>query len=200
MDTCTIVRDSLSARADGEEGVLPVADCDAHVATCVGCGAFSASLPSLVRSSRVAAAVDVPDLTAQILEAAAREDVEGESIRREQLRWTLGLVGLAQALLAMVAMAGDASHVSRDLATWQLALGVGFIVAAWQPHRAKGLLPMVGVLGLAAVVSSVSNLVSGATTFGAELSHVVEVAGVGLVWGVARLSEDPRSSTLAVSR
>lgn len=193
--SCSEVRESLSARADGEEAVLSVQRCEEHLAGCRACAAFAAALPELVRA-RLHEAQAVPDLTLDILAAAAAHPVEAAHVRRQQLRWTLGLVGVAQSLLALAALvglttAGDLGHVGRELATWQLALGIGFVVAAWQPHRAPGLLPMVAVLGLAAVVSAVGDLVAGATTLVAELDHLVEVAGVALVAGVAGLPTPP---------
>lgn len=189
MDTCHLVRESLSARADGEQGALEVADCDGHVANCHDCASFASALPALVRASRLHTAEAVPDLTTPILAAAAGLVREKSEAKRAQLRWTLGLVGLVQALLALVALGTDASHLGRELATWQLALGVGFVVAAWQPSRARGLFPMVAVLGVAAMVGAVGDLFTGSTTVAAESAHLVEVAGVGLVWAVARLGE-----------
>lgn len=196
---CDLVRETLSARADGEREPMDHDTVAIHLSSCHDCRSFEAALPSVVRASRLSAAAQVPDLTASILAASAADVDDREVLRRQQVRAVLGLVGLVQAALALGALLGEGGHLGRELATWQLGLGVGFAVASWQPRRAAGLLPMVAVLGLAAMISGTADLVAGTTTLMAELSHLVEVAGVLLVWAVARDAETDEPVRVAVS-
>ena len=75
--------------------------------------------------------------------------------RREVIspaRWALFVVALTQLVLAAPALllgedTGATVHVARELGAFDLALAVGLLVAAWQPARAWGLLPVVAALG-----------------------------------------------------
>ncbi len=198
MERCEAVQEALSARADGEAADLDEQVCADHLSDCAECRRFAVALPVLLRTTRLAPAQEVPDLTSWIMAAAADEHVDPEVHRRRQVRAVLAVVGLAQVVVAILALLGENGHVGRELATWQLALGTSFGVAAWQPHRAAGLLPMVAVLGLAAVVSAVGDLLAGATTLAVESQHLVEVAGVALVASVARSSDPTRPRHLVV--
>ncbi len=190
MDTCHLVRESLSARADGEEALLDVSSCDRHLAGCDDCRDFHARLGPLIRATRVRAAEPVPDLTAAILAAAAEQDLAKVAERHLLARRVLVVVGLVQVLVAGLALVGDLGHVARELAAWEVAMGVGFVVAAAQPHRATGLVPVVGVLALVSVVGSLGDLASGATTFVEELQHLPELLGVWLAVTVSRGAGD----------
>ena len=52
-------------------------------------------------------------------------------------------------------------HVARELGSFDVALAVGLLVAAWQPARAWGLLPVATVLALVMGVTAVLDLVDG---------------------------------------
>ena len=67
-------------------------------------------------------------------------------------RWALFVVALTQLVLAAPALllgedAGATVHVARELGSFDVALAVGLLVAAWQPARAWGLLPVIAALG-----------------------------------------------------
>lgn len=197
---CEAVRASASARHDGEVATLDAATCDGHAASCSPCRAFIDGLAPLARTTRLREADPVPDLTAQILVAAAAEEAEAEGHRARQARWALGLVGVAQAIVALIAVTTDGGHLGRELAGWELALGVGFAWAAWQPRHAAGLVPTVAVLSAVAVLGALGDLVGGATSLVAEAEHLVEVAGVFLVLAVARDAEPGRGILAPSSR
>lgn len=191
MDTCTAVRESISARADGEEPLLDVSACDTHIAGCAECRAFATGLAPLLRASRLRTAEAVPDLTGAILTAAAEDRVARGAARQDQVRGVLALVGVAQAVVAIVSLLTDGGlHLGRELAAWELALGVGFVVAALQPSRATGMVPMVAVLSLTVIVGAIGDLAAGTTTLLAEAGHLVEVVGVLLVVAVSRAAGD----------
>lgn len=77
------------------------------------------------------------------------------------------------------------AHVMRDLAAFELALGVGFLVAAARPATAAGLLPTAGALVVVLGVVVVADVISGRAAAASEAVHVTEAAGVGLLWLLA---------------
>ena len=188
---CDQSRDLLSARLDGEATADEQAVLDRHLASCVACTGFAASLAALDRTTRLTPAEPVPDLTAAVM--AANPPLARDP-RREAARWSLVVVALTQLLLALPELltgsSGDAVHTTRELGSWSAALAVGLLVAAWQPARAKGMLPLgialAGVLTLGAVV----DVVAGTTAGAGETIHLLEIAGVALLWLLAKRDEE----------
>jgi predicted anti-sigma-YlaC factor YlaD len=193
---CTHLREALSARLDGEDALPSDAeDLDAHVAGCSACARWLADVTAVHRLTRVRAAEPVPDLSAAIVAratataAAPRRAAFAEPI--STARWCLFVVALTQLVLAGPAVllgedAGATVHVARELGSFDVALAVGLLVAAWQPARAWGLLPVAAALGLVMGATAVLDVIDGsASTFG-EVHHLLDLAGVGLLWLVAR--------------
>ncbi len=193
---CTHIREGLSARLDGEEDLsVDPARLDAHLSGCPACTTWLAEVAALHRLTRVRAADPVPDLSAAIV---ARATPAVAALRRPALRqpisaarWGLFVVALTQLVLAGPAVLlgedpGATVHVARELGSFDVALAVGLLVAAWQPARAWGLLPVVAALGLVMGTTAVLDVLDGsASTFG-EAHHLLDLAGVGLLWLVAR--------------
>ena len=182
--TCQPYRDALSARADGE--VVPLGtDVEAHLDDCTACTAFAAAVDDLSRRTRVAPAEPVPDLTASILAAVDTPDVARVRGRVEQLRGLLALVGVVQLLLAvpaLVAVGGLTAHVAREVGIFEVALGIGFLLVARRPARAGGLLPVAAVVAALVTLTSVGDLLGGATTWLQETPHLLELVGTTLLW------------------
>ncbi len=62
-----------------------------------------------------------------------------------------------------------------------------FLIAAWQPRRVGGILPLTAVLVLCLLVSSAIDVAAGDTGLGAEVGgHATEIVGLGLLWLLAR--------------
>jgi predicted anti-sigma-YlaC factor YlaD len=193
---CDQCRDLLSARLDGEATSDELALLDRHLASCPGCRALAARFDAVDRTTRLTPAEPVPDLTAAILAAHAPNP------RREAARWSLVVVATAQLLLALPSLLvsnGNAVHTTRELGSWSAALAVGLLVAAWQPARARGMLPLglvlAGVLALGALV----DIAAGTTAGAGESIHLLEIAGIALLWLLAR-REDEAVPHLAVAR
>lgn len=147
---------------------------------------------------RLAPADPVPDLTAAIMHA-----VPANSSQREAARWSLAVVAVAQLVLALPALLWGSGidapvHPTRELGSWSAALAVGLLVAAWQPARARGMLPMAAVLVTVLTAGATVDVVAGRTGGPGESVHLLEVAGVALLWLLARREEQGHALPVTV--
>jgi predicted anti-sigma-YlaC factor YlaD len=198
---CAQIREALSARLDGEAGDLPDEVVDGHLVGCRSCAGWSEELATLHRMVRVREAERVPDLSAAIVAAfvpahgrttaarPARRVLLGEQI--STARWALFVVALTQLVLAGPALllgkdSGATIHVAREIGSFDVALAVGLLVAAWQPARAWGLLPLAVALVMVMAGTSVLDVLDGRATALGETHHLLDVAGVAFLWIVAR--------------
>lgn len=190
---CHTFREALSARLDGEAPGLDDSAIDDHLHTCRSCVAWADELATLHRMVRVREAERVPDLTAAILgkapAPAARRSPLADPV--SPVRWALFVVALTQLVLAGPALllgedSGATVHVARELGSFDVALAVGLLVAAWQPARAWGLLPVVAALALVMGGTAVLDVARGTASSLGEVHHVLDLAGVALLWWVAR--------------
>lgn len=193
--SCDPYREALSALLDGEACPVETNVLNAHLHACAGCTRWVDELGVLHRMVRVRAAEAIPDLTAPILAAVPAQQRQRQAPveRISTVRWALFVVGLTQLLLAAPALllgedAGATVHVARELGSFDVALAVGFLVAAWQPARAWGLLPVAAALGLVMALTAGVDIISGTATTVGEAHHLLDVAGLGLLWAVARES------------
>ncbi len=194
---CDQSRDLLSARLDGEATADELAVLDRHLARCPGCRGFASSLAEVDRVTRLVPADPVPDLTAAVM---AAHPVTAADPRRQAARWGLAIVAAAQLLIALPSLfsssGSDEVHTTRELASWSIALAVGLLVAAWQPARARGMLPLGLVLGGVLTLGAVVDVATGATAGAGEAVHLLELAGIGLLWLLARHDGHPASTTV----
>ena len=193
---CAPFREALSALLDGEETPIALPEVEGHVASCAGCHAWVDELNTLHRMVRVREAERVPDLSARIVAAFAPAATSER--RRSPLaelisapRWALFVVALTQLLLAAPGLLlgedpGATVHVARELGAFDVALAVGFLVAAFQPARAWGLLPVAAALALVMGGTAAVDLLSGRASTLGEAHHLLDLAGVALLWVVAR--------------
>jgi predicted anti-sigma-YlaC factor YlaD len=113
----------------------------------------------------------------------------------------LAVVALVQIGVALPALlfgedAGLPVHAAHHLGSFAVALGVGFLVAAWRPSRVAGLLPFAAALVACLVVTSAIDLASGRAAAGSELTHATELVGLAALWLLARVE---RPGALAMS-
>jgi predicted anti-sigma-YlaC factor YlaD len=165
---------------------------DVHLLGCTECRAFERSALALHRSLRVRPAEPVPDLTAAILAKVPPPErpAAATGTAREWPRYALLAVALTQLIIALPSLlgagSGPAGHVSRELSSWDVALGIGLLVAAWQPRRAAGLLPFAAALAAALAVTAVLDVAGGRVPLAGEAHHVLDVAGLAVLWVLAR--------------
>jgi predicted anti-sigma-YlaC factor YlaD len=191
-DTC---REALSARIDGEDGPVPPAEVDAHLAECPACTAWFAKAEAVSRRMRVREAVPTPDITAVVLAALPPERTAPRA------RVALGVVAVLQmgVVVAQVLGAGahadhaSPGHLFNEGIAWNAALAVGLLMAAIRTDQARGLLTtltaFVGVL----TVYSVYDLFTAATSPYRVLSHLPLVAGLLLLHAITRAHRAPPS-------
>lgn len=192
---CDTFREALSARLDGEASSLDENAVEDHLGSCRACTAWSEELATLHRLVRVREAEQVPDLTSAILGNAP---ISAPVARRSPLadvvspaRWALFVVALTQLVLAAPALllgedSGATVHVARELGSFDVALAIGLLVAAWQPARAWGLLPVVAALAFVMGGTAVLDVAHGTASSLGEVHHLLDLAGVALLWWVAR--------------
>lgn len=199
---CDDVRVALSARLDGEDPRVPSAGLDAHTDSCPGCRSWLARAERVTRLTRLQA-VDVPDLTAPVLAAVAadRETARDAATstaraRRQVLRVAVAVAAVAQLaialpiLLAGFGVAAD-PHTSREMASFDAALAVGFALAAWRPERARAFLPVAWVLAACLAGTSAVDIASSTTALVHEVGHLAAVVQAGLLWALGRVSAEP---------
>ena len=220
---CSTCQDALSARLDGEAVPVSLDELDDHLAGCAPCRRFSLDITDLHRVVRVREAEPVPDLSVAILTAAGQPGTvapaqapaapaaaaigaaspEPAGPARGWLRYGLVVIGLTMLALALPSLllhdSGSAIHMTRELSAWDAAFGAGLLFAAWQPGRARGLLPMAAVLAGAQVVGSIIDVASGRSPVVSESHHALELIGVLLLWLLCRTTGASASASLAPS-
>ncbi len=194
--TCMQIHQAISARLDGEDPGLDEPTVYAHLAGCADCRAFAHGAEALHRSMRLAPAPAIPDLTPGILTAIGAEsstsaDADVEPDTNLALRWILVAIAVAQIAVAIPALifGNDASlpvHTARHIGSFDVALGVGFLYAAWKPSRIPGLLPVVAALVACLVGSSLLDVAAGSTRALGEAQHVLDFVGLVVVWLLSR--------------
>jgi predicted anti-sigma-YlaC factor YlaD len=187
--SCTRVRDAISARLDGEDPSLDPAIVEDHLATCPGCRAFAADAERLHRTLRLTPAPEIPDLAPRVLVAIGAESGTGDTQRA--LRVILAALALVQIAVAVPALvlgndAGLPVHTARHLGSFDVALAVGFLFAAWRPSRIPGLLPVAFALVACLVGSSMLDVFAGNTAALSEAHHVTDFAGLVVLWLLSR--------------
>ena len=189
---------------DGEAESVDAQSVDDHLAGCAQCRAWQQQALQATRTIRVRPAVPTPDLTAAILAAAAagRTDPAAPAQARapgQLWRWLLGFTAFVQINLALSELLGvshmgmtlsrDSEHLFNESTAWNLALGIGFAVAAARPRWAAGLLPTLGVFLAVLAAVSVVDVVDGNADLTRVGSHVVVLIGMVLLVMVHRVHD-----------
>jgi predicted anti-sigma-YlaC factor YlaD len=185
--SCEEMRTALSARLDAEDtGPISAAALDDHLVGCADCRAWRAAAEQVTLVIRQPMAV--PDLSAPILAAVAEQKQADLAGRKRILQIALGLSAVVQLALAVPALLGPGAdlHTSREAASFDIALAVGFALAAWWPERARAFVPVAFVLAGCLTLTSVFDIAGGATLVAHEISHVAALAQAGLLLALSR--------------
>lgn len=84
--------------------------------------------------------------------------------------------------------AGDSDagvHATRHLGAFSIAYGVGLLVVAVRPARARTMLPVAAVLAGALLVTALVDLFEGRVPLLGEANHLPELISVLLIWMLA---------------
>lgn len=180
---------------------MPSDRTDEHLASCTECQSWYASATALTRGLRVSSAARTPDLTSSILDAV------GVPIPRSRpqrfLRWVthdhpwraaLIVVAVAQLTLGLSQMFGIGSdsghgemamgsevmagHLFNESTAWNIAVGIGFLTAAWRPAATTGLLPVLASFSILLTGFVITDSIAGQVTFARVASHAIIAVGV----------------------
>lgn len=200
---CTNARTVLSALLDGE-AVADTEPARGHLATCPDCRVWRTRAEELLSNTRTEFPV-TPDLTVSVLEAvrAADNAARAKALARARvLRWAVGIAAIAQLVLAVPALLAatgftdlPAVHASREMASFDIAVAVGFLLAAIRPERARAFVPVACVLALCLAVTSGIDMAAGATALADETGHIVAAVQAVLLWALGR--SQPRAGSAA---
>jgi predicted anti-sigma-YlaC factor YlaD len=182
---CSKAREALSAVLDGEPIITPSAELTAHLRTCAACRRFldrARALDALTYAART----DAPDVSREVL-AAARLQRHRPDPWISALRLGLVAVAVTQLVLAVPGLVygrdeGAPIHIAHEVGSWDLALAVGFLFAAWRPLRAVGLLPFVAALSGALILTAVVDIIHGRAVALTETSHLLELVGTAILY------------------
>ncbi|MGH3715544.1 MAG: zf-HC2 domain-containing protein [Micromonosporaceae bacterium] len=199
---CGEVREALSALLDSETPPVTAEVARRHLAGCADCRQWQLRAEQVTRQVRVGAAADVPDLTARVLAAvnadraasgAGRSGGRPAAARwpgwRTALRIAVALAAVLQLGLALPELLFGAAgelHTHREGASFDVAIAVGFLLAARYPERARALMPVAAVLAVALALTTGIDLANGATTVLHEVGHALVILQAGLLWALGR--------------
>ncbi|OLB77436.1 MAG: hypothetical protein AUI14_15955 [Actinobacteria bacterium 13_2_20CM_2_71_6] len=209
---CEDVRVAMSARLDGEDPGLAPEEIDGHLSGCTGCVAWLADAQRLAATmtatltepaaARAAAAgtpatgpaATNPAATNPAATGAARRRAAAEAYaRRQVLRVAVAAAAVVQLALALPTLVGaflsteTGPHAGREMASFDVAVAVGFLAAAYWPARARAFVPVALVLAACLGITSVVDLVRGAAGVGHEFGHLVAVVQAGLLLALSRI-------------
>lgn len=190
---CSTCREALSARLDGEDTGVSAADIEDHLIGCDGCASWgneAAALAAVVRDAPRDHVALSPALLASLTRPADPETDRRGLLSTYEWRVGLAMIALSQLIVSWPGVFlhdGHASvHFAHELTAWDMALAVGFLAAVVWPARAWGMLPLAAALVAAMVAVSVLDLLQGNALLGREFVHLLEVAGLGCLWVLAR--------------
>jgi predicted anti-sigma-YlaC factor YlaD len=193
---CNVARDAISALLDGESSAAETSALEAHLADCQPCSAWREHAHDVTRRVRLASAARVPSVREDVLVALGAAERCPRWWRSQALmRAALAAVGVGQLIFTVQPLLFGVDHqapmhVAHELGAFDMALAVGFLVAAWRPARAPGMRALVGCAAALLVATAAIDLVAGRTSVGDELPHLLAVAGWLLIRRISVLSSD----------
>lgn len=180
---CQTAREAISALLDDEDPAIPGWVVDDHLHSCAECRGWQAEAHTVTRSARLAAVSTVgvgsDEMVAAVL---TRSTPPRRPTSITLIRAGLVAVGAAQvAITAPLLLFGRdhaaPQHVAHEVGAFAVALGIGFVVAAWKPERARGMQAVVGAAAVLLVVTALLDLFHGRTDVGDEAPHLLAVGG-----------------------
>jgi predicted anti-sigma-YlaC factor YlaD len=199
-DTCEEARVLISAATDDELRGDEHGRLEAHLGICPPCRRHADAVATLTRAIRLRPAQVELGFVTRLMNRSRDARLGRGGWLRPALAWCgLVIAILSVRPLVLADVDGATTHVARHVGASSLALAVGLLYAAWRPHRAFGLLPLVGALLATTLLSTLLDTLDGSRSVVSEAVHIVEMVGLVLLWMVAgspgweRLAEAIRS-------
>jgi predicted anti-sigma-YlaC factor YlaD len=200
--TCDAAREAVSALLDGEAVEIGPEELERHLRTCTACFEWREDAHEVTRRARIGVAAPTADVDGPLLAAVLAARPHTSRWRAGELtRVALVAVALLQIVLAVPVLVGGSLHhasihLAHELGSFDIALAVGFLIAAWRPEYARGMRTIVGVAALLLLLTTVVDSIVGDTSLGGETRDLLAVVGWLLLW---RLSAEapwinPRST------
>jgi hypothetical protein len=101
------------------------------------------------------------------------------------------------ALMSGLGVTAD-PHASREMASFDIALAVGFVLAAYRPDRARAFVPVAFVLAACLAITSAVDMANASTALIHEIGHLAAVAQAVLLWALGRAT--PRATPPGMGR
>ena len=184
--SCEAARELISVAADDALSANEPIVLERHVQGCADCASYHERVSALSRSTRVRAASFDAAFVDDVLARTRPARLGRGGWLRPALAWC-GLVLVWQSIAPLVLgeLDGTPTHVARHVGASTAALAIGLLYVVWRPHRAAGLLPFVGALFGTMLAGAVFDVIGGDRSAVSELVHLVELAGMVLLWMIA---------------
>jgi len=189
--SCTEIRESVSSLLDGEAPPLPAAVVDRHLELCDDCRAWADAARLFHREVRVRRAPEEPDRTAAILGGLGRRRTRrDERVRVLQVITLLtAAVQVGTSLPLLLAGQGLDGDLERHVGVFAVAMAAGLVLAGLRPGRARAMVPVLAVLVAGLAWTCLGDLIAGRAVPEGALAHVADLAGLAVVWLLARATD-----------
>lgn len=179
---CEGARVAISALLDSEEPAVERDELERHLSGCSGCHRWREEAHEVTRRFRLLPAEAPPPSQALLRATIAATSRWSWPTAATLTRLALVLVAIGQIAVTVPALIFGSDHdapihVAHEMGAFDLALAVGFLVAAWRPSRARGMSAIVGAAAIVLVLTAVIDLAAGRTSPGDEAPHLLAVAG-----------------------
>ncbi|WP_309116671.1 zf-HC2 domain-containing protein [Saccharothrix sp.] len=171
---CDDIRETLSARLDGEAGPTHAERlADEHLEHCGACARWLDGAAAVTRRIRVSAATAWPDVTGAVLARVPPAPHTG----RPRPRPALGVMGAAQCAAGLILLAAH-SATTFETGAWRVALGVALTTAA---IRRTPTTPLIPLLGTVLAVLAVRYLTGSEPLGWPAIAHALDAAAFALL-------------------
>lgn len=174
---CEDARNGISAAIDDNRPVVAVIE--AHLEKCDSCRRWQDAAHRLRRATLHSVAEDE---SVPVAVSGLPRGFNAHRWVRFALAWAAALLIVWNIVDMFSAGAGTAIHLERHQAAFDVALGLAFLFVAWRPDRAYGMVPFAVTFTAALSGAAIIDLLNGASTLGRESAHLIELAGLGLLW------------------
>jgi len=184
---CQVWREAISVLLDGELAGVGERLLTDHLVRCASCRQFRSAAEKSAGRLRLRRTEPMPDLSrrvVQMIRIADRASVV-RALRVALVVVALVIIGFSLPALIVGHEVRGAAHGPRHVGAFGVAYGVGLLMVALRPARARTMLAVAQVLAGALVIGSIIDIVRGEVPIVAEAAHLPEVLSVVLVWLLA---------------